>query len=51
MAFKTKFTMKSLMKIKANLTMINHNQIQNKTYDKTQNEIQIGIYNKVLNKS
>ena len=51
MAFKTKLTMKFLTKIKANLTMINHNHIQNKTHVETKNEIQIGIHNKFLNKS
>ena len=51
MAFKTKLTRKFLTKIKAYLTMINHNHIQNKTHVETKNEIQIGIHNKFLNKS
>ena len=51
MAFKTKLTMKFLTKIKANLTMINHNHFQNKTHVETKNENQIGIHNKFLNKS
>ena len=48
MAFKTKLTMKFLTKIKANLTMTNHNHIQNKTHVETKNEIQIGIHTKFL---